>query len=421
MTIKELEKLLSDMVEKQLKGMGQTITDKVKEEINDHIEKTLKEKVPGSALVPDEDELLKQKNKDPKFGFKDFSEFAMAVVKAEPKAGGHVDDRLKTMQDVIKKAAGTSLTGGDSEYGGYLIPEGFRTQLFEIVVEKSNILQKAIIVPMQNTSVSIPFINDMDHSGGTVHGGVQFYWLDSAGQKTESRPKFGKVQMRLNKLAGLCYVDDELLTDSPISMEPLLTRMFTDALAWTLDNVFINGNGAGQPMGILNAPCLISQTAETGQAAATILYENIIKMYSRQYNKSGSQWWANDEILAQLLTMSLTVGTGGGPVYMPPGGASVAPYDTLLGKAINWTEHCQSLGTVGDIFFCDWTQYLIGQKAGMAGPKFDSSIHLKFDYDQTAFRFVFRVDGQPWWPSALTPRYATSHTKSPFIALATRS
>jgi len=40
--------------------------------------------------------------------------------------------------------------------------------------------------------------------------------------------------------------------------------------------------------------------------------------------------------------------------------------------------------------------------------------------DQTAFRFVFRVDGQPWMSSAVTPRYS-SQTLSPFIKVDTRS
>jgi hypothetical protein len=53
--------------------------------------------------------------------------------------------------------------------------------------------------------------------------------------------------------------------------------------------------------------------------------------------------------------------------------------------------------------------------------QFASSIHLRFDYDQTAFRFVFRIDGQPWWPTAATPLYATSDTLSPFVTLAERA
>ena len=48
------------------------------------------------------------------------------------------------------------------------------------------------------------------------------------------------------------------------------------------------------------------------------------------------------------------------------------------------------------------------------------SIHLRFDYDESTFRFIFRVDGQPWWSAALTP-YKGTNTQSCFVALATRS
>jgi len=90
----------------------------------------------------------------------------------------------------------------------------------------------------------------------------------------------------------------------------------------------------------------------------------------------------------------------------------------LMGKPIIWSKHCSTLGTAGDIVLADWSQYLVGQKAGQgASGKYDTSIHLKFDADQTCFRFVFRIDGQPWWPSAFTPPQATNDTTSPFIAL----
>jgi len=45
-----------------------------------------------------------------------------------------------------------------------------------------------------------------------------------------------------------------------------------------------------------------------------------------------------------------------------------------------------------------------------------SSIHIKFDYDETAFRFVYRVDGQPYYNAAITA-YDTVNTVSPFVAL----
>ena len=77
----------------------------------------------------------------------------------------------------------------------------------------------------------------------------------------------------------------------------------------------------------------------------------------------------------------------------------------------------QTLGTQGDIGLADFSQYLIGDKGGI---KVATSIHLRFDYDETAFRFVLRYDGQPWWLSALTPRRGTS-TLSPFVVLAVRA
>jgi HK97 family phage major capsid protein len=263
-------------------------------------------------------------------------------------------------------------------------------------------------------------VSGFDRSGGLVHGGIEFKWLDEEGQKSETRPKFGKINLRLKKMAGLVYASDEILEDSPVTLEPLLTRMFSDALAWQLDEVFINGIGAGKPLGILNAPCTISVTKETSQAADTIVYENVLKMYARMWDKSNAVWMANDNTFTQLATMSLAVGTAGAPVWIPAGGMSGKPYDTLFGKPLIFTEHCQKLGDAGDIIFADWSQYLVGQKSG-GTLQFASSIHLKFDYDQTAFRFVFRVDGQPWWPTYLTPRYATDDTLSPFVITAERA
>jgi len=128
---------------------------------------------------------------------------------------------------------------------------------------------------------------------------------------------------------------------------------------------------------------------------------------------------ANKDTFPQLAAMSIAVGTGGVPVYLPAGGASGQPYKTLMGRPLIFTEHCQTLGTLGDILLVDFSQYLLGQKKGR-GIKADTSIHLKFDYDQTAFRFTFRVDGQPWLPSDITPRYS-SDTLSPFVGITTRS
>ena len=195
---------------------------------------------------------------------------------------------------------------------------------------------------------------------------------------------------------------------------------FADEMGFKFDDAIINGTGAGQPLGILNAGCLVSVAKETGQAATTIVYENIKKMYARLWSRSrpNMRWFINQETLPELMSMAQPVGTGGAPVWLPAGGASGKPYDTLFGRPVTEIEQAQALGTVGDIMLADLSQYLCIEKGGLQSA---SSIHVQFVTDEQVFRFVARIDGQPLWNAALTPYKGTSSTLSPFVALATRS
>ena len=356
---------------------------------------------------------------DEKGGFLTLSYFARDVARAEKSGMRKVTPELDRW---IKAANATSLIEGEDQYGGFLIPPEFRNQLMKAVEQKNQILPLTTSVPMQSTQIKIPYVNGFDESGSLVYGGIQWSWLDELDTKTPTRPKLGRITLELKKVAGLAYASDEVLEDSPISMENILKDGFRDGLSFQMSNVLIRGSGAGQPLGVLNAPCLVSVAKETGQAASTIIFENIIKMYSRHSDPGNAVWVVNQNCLPQLAVMSVAVGTGGAPVWMPAGGAAGSPNSTLMGLPIIWEKHAATLGTVGDIILCDWSQYLVGQKAGQgADGKFDTSIHLKFDADQTCFRFVFRVDGQPWWVSSFTPPQATSNTMSPFVVLATRA
>jgi HK97 family phage major capsid protein len=352
-------------------------------------------------------------------GFDNFAAFAHSVFKAGPKLE-NINDKLSKWQQHVKA---TGLSEGINADGGFLVPTEFRATLLRNALERTIVRQRATVIPMNTNSVTIPVVNESTHSG-SLFGGVVIYRPDEGGTKTSSKPEFGQVQLNLHKLVGLVYATDELLEDSPISLQPLLTEMFTSAIAWQEDEDFINGTGAGQALGVMNSPCLVSVAKETGQAATTIVTENIVKMWSRLYPQSqgNAVWIANNDTFPQLATLSLSVGTGGsavGILNINGTGIAGAANMKLLGKPLLLTEHCQTLGTTGDIILCDWRQYLIGQKVGQQ-IKMDTSIHVNFVYDETAFRFVMRYDGQPWWPSTLTPVHSTN-TLSPFVALAARA
>jgi len=244
------------------------------------------------------------------------------------------------------------------------------------------------------------------------------YWEHEGATKTETQPELRQIELTLKKLIGLCYATDELLQDAT-ALEAVIMQAFSEEFGFRVDDAIINGNGAVQMLGILNSPALVTVNAEGGQAADTIIYENIVSMWSRMYGPSrlNAAWYINQDIEPQLYTMSLAVGTGGQLVYLPPGGASGTPYATLFGKPVIPIEQASTVGTVGDIILADMSQYLLADKGGVQS---DRSIHVKFTTDETTFRFVYRVDGQPWWSSALTPKSGSANTLSPFVALASR-
>jgi HK97 family phage major capsid protein len=167
----------------------------------------------------------------------------------------------------------------------------------------------------------------------------------------------------------------------------------------------------------LNCDALVEVAKETGQAASTIVKENLDKMYSRMLPSSlGSAIWiAHPDTFPQLASLSQAVGTGGGPVWVAnmSGGAP----NSIYGRPLIFSEKAQTLGTKGDIYFVDLSYYLIGDRQALTT---SASAHVNFTTMETVFLFTERLDGRCWLDSALTPRNG-SNTVSPIVALASRS
>lgn len=304
--------------------------------------------------------------------------------------------------------------------GGFLVQKDFVSELLKRTYETGIILPRCRRVPISAGSdgLKVNAIDESSRATGSRYGGVQVYWLAEGGTPTAKKPKFRQMELELKKLVGLCYATDELLKDAT-ALEAVVTQAFSEEFAFVVDYAILNGSGAGQPLGILQAGCLISASKETGQAAATFVWENVTNMWARLWARSrpNSVWLIEQSVEPQLFSMSLAVGTGGVPVYLPPGGASASPYGTLLGRPVIPVEYCSALGTVGDVILADFSQYMVIEKGGLEAA---SSVHVRFVNDEMTYRFVLRIDGQPIWNSALTP-FSAGSTVGPFVVLETRS
>jgi len=345
--------------------------------------------------------------------FKSFGEQLSAVINAA-RPNGSVDPRL------FNAASGLNETVPSE--GGFLVQQDFVSGLMEDTFQ-TGILSSRCSRQMISGNSNGMTINGVDETSrvSSRYGGILAGWGDEASTVAANKPKFREIELKLKDLKGFVYATRDLLSDAP-GLESFIRQAVPGEFGFQLDDAIVNGNGAGKPLGYMNSGCLVTVDAENGQAPATLLPQNIVKMFSRRFAPQTQNyiWLYNQTIEPQLFTMTLDSGTAGVPIYMPPGGLSAAPYATILGRPAFAIEQAQALGTSGDIALVNLLNgYVLAEKGGIQS---DVSIHVRFLYDESIFRFILRVDGQPRRATALTPyKGGASATQSHFIVMADRT
>ena len=332
-------------------------------------------------------------------GFTSFSEWTSIVTSRQ------YDPRMRR-----------SISEGIPSEGGFLVPTQYADAILTPSLEQSVIFPRARVFPMKSNELVIPATVIGDHSA-SCYGGVIAYWKAEKGSLSQADPTFRQMNLVANKLTILSKATNEWLQDVERSGD-LVRGILTEAVHWFLDKNFMIGTGAGQPLGLLNAACKVTVAAEAGQPASTILYENIVKMFSSLYPGGIDRaiWLIHPSVVPQLFTMSLSVGTGGIPVYMPADQGAGRPHNKLMGLPVVVSEKVETLGTEGDIILADLSQYGIGLRGEL---QLEASGAPAFTTDETYFRLIIRIDGQPLWDEVLTLKDGTT-TVSPIVTLEAR-
>lgn len=346
-----------------------------------------------------------------RWGWRSIGDYFAAVKAA---VDGPVDPRILNAPTTY----GSEGVGAD---GGFAVPPEFRSSILQKVLGDDSLLQFCDQSETGSNSVTWP----KDETAPWGSTGINAFWDGEAATLTQRKPALESTTCKVNKLTCLVPVTDELLEDAP-QMNTYIPRKAGDVIDFKCTDAIVNGTGAGMPLGILNSPATVSQAAEPSQVAATIHGLNVIKMWARMPARWRREavWLCHPDVEPFLMSAGLQIGpaaagaaTGGQLVWMPPGGLSGSPFATLLGRPIIPTQACKGVGTVGDIIFADLKQYAAILKAG--GLRTDVSIHVYFDTDHTAFRFILRMGGQPWWSAPITAKSGGT-TYGPFVTLAAR-
>lgn len=357
--------------------------------------------LPAGARIETED----NRAQDPRLGFRSFGEYAAAVQAATRKANPVIDQRF---------AAAPSLFSGEGSGadGGYAVPPEFSREIFALSLEEDNLMPLTDGVELgQSNTMAFP----KDESTPWGSDGVRAAWQAEGTAGTPTKINLTGARLQLHKLLALVPVSDELLADAT-AIGTYLPGLMARSIRWKTNEAFFFGTGSGQPAGAFNSGAVETVVKETGQAAGTLLIENIANMIARLPPGSYGRaiWMLNNDVLPVLFTLKL----GDHAIYIPASeGAKANPYGSLMGRPIMVTQHAKSLSSAGDVMLADWKYYRTITKA--SGMETATSMHLYFDSDSMAFRTTFRVDGQSKLKSSITPANG-SNKLAPFIKLGAR-
>jgi HK97 family phage major capsid protein len=344
---------------------------------------------------------------------------------------GQVEKSLSGMHS--RRVEKASLAESSGATGGYTVPVQFYADLLRFVAEESFVRNRCTTVPMASRTMWVPAaLQSITPAAGqsSFFAGIQAFWQPEAASITESDPQFRQIQLTARDLVFITVASNQLLQDNAVSLDTLLSTMFKECMAWTYDYYLLRGNGAGQPLGVINSfnPALIAVSRTARGASGHFTMGNAGDMLSHFLMSGWTNgiWIMHPSVIPELITMSSQTNvatTSASPlVWMNPygqgdeGPAARKIPGSLFGMPIFFTEKVPQLGTQGDVSLLDMSKQLLGDRLAI---QIESSPWPRFTTNQMMWRVIARWDAQPWLNAPIIlADGGQNYQMSPFISLA---
>lgn len=340
---------------------------------------------------------------DPDFCLTDFL-FCLATKQYE---------RLHRVYEAERTKSPLGQTSGPS--GGYLVPTLLQHELMADVAEEAIMRPRATVVSMSSSALRLPLPDATTVQSAGIppfFGGIQLSWTQENATRTETEPTWRMVTLRAWDLSGYALQSNPLYQDGGSGLENYLRRLFARSVAWYEDYAYLQGNGVGKPMGIVNAPATLSRARGT---SSHFSYADAKAMIAMLLPASWSRaiWLMHPTAIADLTDLSSTTTTAW--QNNQPRQDQSGPVGALHTIPVYTSEKCSTLGTAGDVLLFDPQLYVIGDR-GAVEIAFSDNEPTAFLKNQCVWRIVYRGDGQPWFSRSITLQDATTAV-SPYVVL----
>ncbi len=267
--------------------------------------------------------------------------------------------------------------GTDSE-GGFLVPDEYERTLIQALEEENKLRTLCKVIRTSSGDRKIPLV--------ASHGTAS--WVDEEGAIPESDDAFGMISLGAHKVASIIKVSDELLQDSVFDVEGYIAAEFARRVGDAEEAAFINGDGAGKPIGMLHATFGAGIGVTAAGAAAITAEELIDLVYSLKapYRKR-AKFLFNDQTIKALRKLK----DDNGQFLWQPGLQAGQP-NTLLGYNYETSAHMPLIGAgAKPILFGDFSSYWIADRDGRSIQRLNE---LYAATGQIGFRVTQRLDGR---------------------------
>lgn len=304
----------------------------------------------------------------------------------DPKARQRIDDYFE----------GKAMGEGTDAAGGFLVPPEVSDELIPLRDSVSVLRQLFTSQPVG--SDTIRFI--------AQDSGLAVAWTAEFAEKIKNDLSFSEFEAHVYTAAGMAVVSNQLLKDAKWSVDRLVTKDLAKRFVHLEEQAFINGSGAGQPLGILNTPGVTSIPF----AAASPKQIELLDKISDGITEVQTKYLGfPDAIVMHPRTWGwLAKGRGTDEKYILGSGASgtvrkpnepipgynggTLPRGELFGLPVYCTPNIPTnLGDAEDesaVIIGDFSQGLVLDREGIVT---DTSQHVFFTSNQTVFRSEERL------------------------------
>ena len=312
--------------------------------------------------------------------------------------------------------------------GGFLVPEQLRAQVMAYITP-AVVRPRAMTIPMGSLITHLPVLDNPTQAGGAQSlGGLTFGFYQDGAPIASSTPTLARIRLEAQKLAALAAVPNELDSDAAGALGDLFGRVVALGYSWYEDDAFITGTGAGQPQGVLSAPCAVTVTRTGASLPAAADIANMVSAFHPASLAAGYApevdgvgWLVSQSVITGILQAYLVPGgsaaTAGAPAALPPwlnlgDGRLQAP--SILGLPALISDHSPAAGSAGDIALVDFRHYAIGDRMELTVDR--SAAGSGFATDVTNYRFKARVDGRYTVMGPITPEIGAGDDNADLVS-----